>query len=115
MRSIGDRAYVIVNPAKIFAMIGVPLFPNAMKTAGISIFNCLALSLRFFNIYHPPGLHKKHTIFSNRLINPKSYFSKILPTFQIPVYNYQYHNSISNKINKLNLPIICLYIISEGQ
>lgn len=47
IRSIGDNAYMTVIAANAFAMMGVSLCFNARKTAGMSLFNCLALPVKF--------------------------------------------------------------------
>lgn len=43
IKSIGDKAYPITIPAKIFAIIGVSFFFKAINIAGISVFSFFAL------------------------------------------------------------------------
>jgi len=47
IKSMGDKAYPTVIPAKILAASGVSLLFKLKNTAGISVFSCFALSFRF--------------------------------------------------------------------
>ena len=62
IKSIGEKAYTIIIPAKSFAIKGVSLILSARIRAGISRFNLLALRLKS-NIYHPPITNYKLRIF----------------------------------------------------